>query len=134
MVNVFLAYSSKDRDKVELVIKNLLSLPGNYKLWYYQQNNRTDNPIQKLKASDLFVILITDSSLSSPFVQEETEEAINLIKSGFLKGFCPIIYDDTIDLTIDKRVHQYIKASNPDHTDSPENAAQIIIKAIQNIE
>lgn len=100
MVNIFLAYSSKDSDFVEEVVSNLYLPPDHYNLWYYHKDNAKimtmGQILNKIDAMDIFILILSANSMSSPSVQKEIKAAVNSEK---IKEICTIIIDDSISIT-----------------------------------
>ncbi|AET70820.1 hypothetical protein Desor_5445 [Desulfosporosinus orientis DSM 765] len=132
MLGIFFAYSHKDKEKLYNLIENLNSLKNYCELIYYQKtlpekNKKEDFFLKLLSEIDFFVVLLSDSSLESKYVQREISEAIRLCqcKPGNIKKIFPLIIDDTIDSS-DLRIHEYIKQQNVFRPTSMKSAAKII--------
>lgn len=108
MINIFLAYSSGDLAKFEMIVNNLQHLNNACNIWYYSPDSDTitmEEVIKrKLPKTDLFVVFITNNSLNSKHVQLEILEAKNLSKE-----ICPIIIDNSINVELDNRIPDFIK-------------------------
>ena len=101
MTKIFLSHSSKDKISfVNHVYKNLCRLFGEARViidqFSFEEGRRTTEEIASfIEQSDLIVLLISESSLSSEWVQEEYELAYSLYKSKNCQ-ICPIIIDKDI--------------------------------------
>lgn len=135
MINIFLSYSSRDKDTIKHIINNLSLIVAPHSLWHYEQtgnNNITmEEIIRKLLEVDLFILFISHNSLNSPYVQQELARAIELMKNGQIKEICPILLDNSININSDSRIPQCIKNNVVNQVKSPLNAVQIIEKVIQ---
>jgi|GEM_PF-3945848 hypothetical protein len=132
MFNIFLAYNHKDVEKLNNLIENLDSLKNYCKLIYYQRissdkNKKEDFFLKSISKVHFFVVLLSDSSLESKYVQREISEAITLCKckSGNIKKIFPLIIDDKIDSS-DNRIPEYIRQQNVFRSTSMKSAAKII--------
>lgn len=136
MFAVFFAYNHKDKEKLNNLIENLNSLKNYCKLIYYQRassegNKQEDFFLKSLSEVNFFVVLLSDSSLDSKYVQGEISEAIRLCKCkpGNIKKIFPLIIDAKIDST-DERIPEYIKQQNVFRPTSMKSAAQTIEEEI----
>ncbi|KUO77093.1 MAG: hypothetical protein APF81_09905 [Desulfosporosinus sp. BRH_c37] len=127
MITIFLSHSSKDIKDFETILNNLKPLNDYCHIRCYrsaiEKNITMEKIIKSLPEVDLFVVFISDNSLSSANVQKELSEAIRLSKLGNLREICPIIIDITANS--DSRIPEYIK-KNIYYAASPIRAAQII--------
>jgi len=121
MITIFLSHSSKDIKDFETILNNLKPLNDYCHIRCYR--SAIEKIIKSLPEVDLFVVFISDNSLSSANVQKELSEAIRLSKLGNLREICPIIIDITANS--DSRIPEYIK-KNIYYAASPIRAAQII--------
>lgn len=112
MANIFVAYSSLDKDIIESIIENII-LEADHTIWHYQQAKNhhlpKDKVIEKIAQMDIFVLFVSNNSLNSPYVQEEISAAIKFKKGSQLKEICPIIIDESINFLTDKRIPDLIK-------------------------
>jgi hypothetical protein len=128
MVEIFLSYSGADKDHINTIIENLNLTPSQYNLWYYNPNSKVsmDEVLKKrLPETDLFILIVSNNSLSSPNVQEELRRAIELTQKGQIKGLYPILIDSNINVEFDSRIPKYIE-SRIRPANSPIKAARII--------
>jgi len=129
MITIFLSHSSKDIKDFETILNNLKPLNDYCHIRCYrsaiEKNITMEKIIKSLPEVDLFVVFISDNSLSSANVQKELSEAIRLSKLGNLREICPIIIDISITVNSDSRIPKYIKKYIY-HASSPLRAAQII--------
>lgn len=134
MTNIFLSYSGKDKDTVETIINHLNLPPKLHKLWHYRQIDKTiismELIIEKIPEADIFILLITQNALDSPYVQQELAEAIEQIKKGNIKEICSISVDTGINPISDSRIPPFIR-NNIYYATLPINAAKIIKAVIQ---
>ncbi|MGY3558470.1 hypothetical protein ACVWXP_001739 [Bradyrhizobium sp. USDA 4463] len=80
---VFISYSWKDRSTADLVRANI---PDGFEVWIDHEQISPGDPISKkiqsgLTGSDYYVLLISESSLSSNWVQREIATAFDLANS-----------------------------------------------------
>ncbi|MDQ7095637.1 TIR domain-containing protein [Desulfosporosinus sp. PR] len=131
MIDVFLAYTQKDIEKLNNIIDNLNSLNSRCNLKYYQPSKDKESVdfLNSLNDVYLFVVLLSDNSLKSGPVQLEISEAIRLCQLGHIKKICPIIIDENID-DFDSRIPGYIKQNIIYHASSQILAAQIIEEVV----
>lgn len=134
MIKIFLSHSSKDKDNyVEIVAKKLLEKPELYALWCYDYRSEVgidpmDKIISKLGESDLFVMFISQYSLNSPFVIQETDEAIKLLKKGSIRRIEAILIDSTINQCTDERIPKHFMENPIKYIKNPLSAACFIEK------
>jgi hypothetical protein len=131
MQRVFLSHSSKDKDSyVRIVANKLIEKLGEDSIVLdeltFQEGRRIIDEIKEsLKTTDLFVIFISDNSLTSDWVQNELEEAYNLWQNKNVKQICPIIIDSKIKYD-DSRIPIWMKDYNLQFIRAPKKAAQVI--------
>ncbi|EGW40479.1 TIR domain-containing protein [Desulfosporosinus sp. OT] len=130
MINIFLAYCSKDKTLFATILDNLQPLSKCCEFWYYNQDSdpiTMDEIIKtKLPRTDLFVVFITNNSLNSDHIQREIFEAKNLSKE-----ICPIIIDNSITANSDARIPEFINSIY--YASPPINAIQIIEDELEKI-
>lgn len=80
MAKFFISYSRKDRLFVDLLIPMLLPVYGNDSVWFDAQILGGDEwwelILREIRACDIFLMLISDDSLQSPYCQDECREAL----------------------------------------------------------
>jgi hypothetical protein len=125
MLNIFLAYSSKDIEIVEEIIR-IINLPSDqYDLLYFHKYNPNilsmDQIMEKIPAMDVFILLLSINSLKSKYVNLEYSKAL---KSEKIKEICRIVIND-IDL---KHVYEVLdcKSDNIFVANTSYSAAEII--------
>ena len=113
MTKIFLSHSSKDKITfVNYVYKNLCKLFGEARVvidqFSFEEGRRTAEEIASfIEQSDLIVLLISESALSSEWVQKEYELAYSLFNSKNCQ-ICPIIIDNDIKYS-DSRIPNWLK-------------------------
>lgn len=132
MINIFIAYNQKDKEKLNNLVENLNSLKNCWRLLYYQpaksDKSHKEDFLESLINVYFFVVLISDNSLNSKYVQSEISEAIRLCKLGNIKKICSLIIDDKIDSS-DNRIPEYLN-QNIFCPTSMKSAAQIIAEGV----
>jgi hypothetical protein len=109
---VFLSYSSKDKavaDRISGILKKL-----NYEVWIDSDKIRPGEQIstkisEGLKATDYFLLLISENSNQSPWVKQEVATAFRLSNEKKL-AFVPVVLDDA-SVPFELEGVLYIKAS-----------------------
>lgn len=97
MLKVFLSYSSKQKNYVEIVAKNLGKSNIIFDKWTFEEGNKTiDEIFQGLSETGVFVLFISNEALESEWIKKEIENAYTLIKAGNIKRLYPIIIDNII--------------------------------------
>lgn len=127
MIEIFLSYSRTDKNTIDATINRLNLSASKYKLWYYNPISKMsmEEILEKLSATDLFILMASDNSLNSPYVQKELDKAIRLTQEGIIKGIYPILIDNKINVEVDNRIPGCIK-SRFSSAASPAKAAKII--------
>jgi|GEM_PF-5513072 hypothetical protein len=96
MTRVFFAYSGLDRTILETILKDLKLSKEHYYIWYYQPG-MNDVPMEKIgeviATMDIFLLLLTENSLSSHNVQAELEIAFS---EHHIKEIYSILIDDRL--------------------------------------
>lgn len=108
MAKAFLSHSSKDKEIVRKVAKQL----GNKncvldEISFDPGRNTLVQIFNELDSSDIFVLFISDDSLNSPWVKKEIQKAKENLRSEFLERIIPIIIDAKIDYS-DSRIPKWI--------------------------
>jgi len=90
---------------------NLSPLSSKYNIWYYDQNSKItmEEVLEKLNYTDLFILVVSNYSLNSKYVQKEIDHAIQLTKEGQIRGLYSILIDKSIDISSDDRLPNYLK-------------------------
>ncbi len=130
MINIFLAYSGRDK---ELIVDNIIVeleaqlSPHHYKLWYYHKEGlgllTMDSILKKLSEMDLFIIFITENSMSSPFVKIELDTAMT---EKNISGIYGINIDCCINPQTDQRISDRIRQNIYDSRSEKETILKII--------
>jgi hypothetical protein len=110
MVKCFLSHSSSDKKSyVEIVAKKLGYHKCVYDEFTFEEGMKSLEEILKgLNKSDLFVIFISEFSLTSDWVKEEIIEAKNSLEKGEIKKIFPIIIDKNITY-LDQRIPDWMR-------------------------
>ncbi|WP_286908749.1 TIR domain-containing protein [Clostridium sp. UBA1652] len=111
MIDIFLSYSSYDKFNINIMDDNLSPLSSKYNIWYYDQNSKItmEEVLEKLNYTDLFILVVSNYSLNSKYVQKEIDHAIQLTKEGQIRGLYSILIDKSIDISSDDRLPNYLK-------------------------
>ncbi len=131
MSKVFLSHSSKDKEKyVRKVYEKLKKSIGSDNIIIdeasFQEGRDTEREIKyHLERTDLFVIFLSENSLSSEWVKSEIKKIDNLRKDNEIE-ICPIIIDEKIRYD-DKRIPKWMKRGyNIQLIKAPTKSASII--------
>lgn len=132
MPKVFLSHSSKDKESyVSIVAEKLIKHIGEESVILdeisFQPGRRTIEEIERgLNETDLFVIFLSQSSLSSEWVKKELFKANVLWKKEKLIQICPIIIDEAIKYD-NPLIPEWLKENyNLRYISRPTKAEQII--------
>src|SRR5579859_5315052 len=83
-MNIFISYSSKDRDKVKLLTEDIEALDYTILMDRNSPHTRTEtwwnNILDDIRQCDLFIVAVTHSSLTSEFCQHQYRYAYVLHK------------------------------------------------------
>lgn len=127
MIKCFLSHSSKDKNYVHIVSKNLKK---NFKIIDdedFLQGEITKKEIIKfLEITTIFVFFISRSSLDSNWVREEINYAKELFDKGHIKKIIPIIIDKGISHADSKLPEWLSDEYNIQYIPSPNYAVKII--------
>lgn len=98
MIRAFLSHSSKDKGRYVRELANQLGKENIvYDEFTFEEGEKTlDEILEGLDKSQLFVLLISDSSLVSEWVQREINEAKRLNNQNKIEKVFPIIIDENI--------------------------------------
>ncbi len=125
MINVFLAYSSFDRNILLTILDDLKLSQERYYLWYYLPG-KNDVPMEKIHEviadMDIFLLLLSENSLHSPNVQKELGLAF---EEKQIKEICPITVDNCLKEDTDIKIPEFIK-ENIYYSNPMISAARII--------
>lgn len=110
MARAFVSYSSVHRPFVEALVKNLGSFLHVDYISFEEGEKIADEIHLHISKSDLFLFLISDAALKSPWVQSEVALAKEKLDGGSLKKVYPIIIDGT--LHDDKRIPVWLQEKN----------------------
>lgn len=130
MMQIFLSYSRMDKNQIAAILNNLKLSSANYEIWYYNPASGLSMKeiLERLCCTDLFILIASDNSLASPYVQAELCRAIELTKAGLIKAIYPILIDKKINIELDQRIPAFIKSSF-----SPAASPVIAAKLIEEI-
>lgn len=107
---VFLSHSSKQKD----IVSKIAEAIGRNSCVYDNYDFESGLPIMEeilegLNNTDLFVIFISSDALNSEWVRRELSEAEKLEKKGTLKQILPLLVDESIDVSKDKRIPEFLR-------------------------
>ena len=130
MINIFLAYSGRDKelivDKIIVELEAQLS-PHHYRFWYYHKEGlgylTMDSILKKLSEMDLFIFFITENSMNTPFVKLELDTAMT---EKNISGIYGINIDCCINSQTDKRISDSIRLNILDSRSEKETILKII--------
>lgn len=97
MLKAFLSHSSKNKDYVEKIAKELTQNWCTYDSFTFEFATKTkDEIIKHIKEDSIFVVFLSDKALESTWVKDELELVYKELKNGYSKRIMPIIVDDSI--------------------------------------
>lgn len=134
MIRIFLAYSSKDKDKfINYVAENLKQNSEHYIIWYYEDfkslyDSSINYFLEKLDETELFVVFISSHSLTSIHVEKEIDKAIRLHRNNSIKKILPLLIDSTLDPDKDQRILEFFESYDLEYVKTPFNAVSAIEK------
>jgi tetratricopeptide (TPR) repeat protein len=110
MIKAFLSHSSKDKDSYVRPVANWLGKENIiYDEFTFEEGEKNlDLILEGLEESELFVIFISENSLSSKWVKREISESKKIIDSGKLLRILPIVIDNKIKYD-DKRIPKWLR-------------------------
>jgi len=109
MLKAFLSHSSQDKGYVESVATHLTTNWCIYDTFSFEEASLTAEEIVKyIEESSIFVFFISESSLTSEWVQKELLKIHELTSNGDFKKILPIIIDDKITYK-HKLIPQWLK-------------------------
>ena len=109
MSKAFLSHSSKDKELVEKIARQLGNNNCHYDKFSFEAGALTLNEIfQKLNDTDIFVLFISDSALKSSWVKKEITYAKVLLNKKQIDRIFPIIIDKSINHN-DTRIPLWIR-------------------------
>ncbi|MBK7107406.1 MAG: toll/interleukin-1 receptor domain-containing protein [Ignavibacteriae bacterium] len=130
MPKAFLSHASKQKFYVEKVASILGQDKIIYDVFTFEEGNKTiDEIFIGLEQSDVFVLFISNEALESEWVKKEIFNAEILIKENQIKGFYPIIIDNTKHS--DTRIPEWIKEYNLRNVSKPTKAAERILQKLR---
>lgn len=131
-MRVFVSHSSKDKDFfVRPFVENLKKVTGSQQIVFdemtFEDGTKTVHEIDYwLSKTDLFVLLISDYSLKSEWVQKEILESYKLEENPmFSQRIYPVIIDSNITFA-DPRIPEWLRAYNIRTNRSPKKLAKSI--------
>ena len=75
----------------------------------FEEGNKIDDEMKnKIKNADMFVLFLSKDSIKSKNVQLELDYVLRLVVSDNII-FCPILIDDTLDISSDLKDYEWIK-------------------------
>src|SRR4030042_2308859 len=134
MLKAYLSHSSKQKGYVEIVAKQLGKSNIVFDKWTFEEGNKTiDEIFQGLSETGVFVLFISNEALESKWVKTEIEKAYELIKTGNIKRFYPIIIDDKIKYD-DNRIPQWIQENyNLKYVSKPTKSCERIKQILKTL-
>lgn len=110
MNRAFLSHSSKQKELVRLVANNLGKARCVFDAYEFESGMPIlDEIIKGINSSDIFVFFISNDALNSEWVQKEITGIKNLIDTGIGKKFYPILVDNSIEVSSDSRIPEWIR-------------------------
>lgn len=128
MIKCFLSHSSKDKDSyVRIVAKKLRAETKIFDEETFEAGmSPSEEIINGLDSTSLFVIFISNTALNSDWVKKELEIAKQKVDEGKIDRIYPIIVDETINFN-DVRIPEWMKSGiNIQHIRQPTIAARKI--------
>ncbi|MBU1087162.1 MAG: toll/interleukin-1 receptor domain-containing protein [Candidatus Omnitrophica bacterium] len=134
MPKAFLSHSSKDKGFVEFVAKQLHQINCIYDKETFEEGMKTFEEIEKgLGQSDVFVVFLSESSLTSGWVKAEMDKAYVAQGEGVLKRIYPIIIDSSV-LHSDERIPLWMRTEyNLQYVGRPTVAARRITQRLREV-
>lgn len=132
MTKVFLSHSSKQKGYVEVIANKLGKFNIVYDAWTFEAGNKTlDEIYQGIDSTGIFVYLISDEALNSPWVQKEINKADEYLRNGKLKRFLPLLIDHNVKHT-DSRIPEWIRDEyNLKYISKPTKSYDLIKQALR---
>ena len=139
MRKVFISHSSKDKEHfVRPLVNHLKKSLGEDRLVYdeltFEAGAKSIEEIKRLmEKTDLFVLLLSNNSLSSKWVKQEITWAQTL-DSDFIdeQRILPVIIDDVTKYS-DKEIPKWLKNYNLKRVKSPSKLSRIIFSRVTEI-
>lgn len=135
MIKCFLSHSSSDKDRYVRIVKELLRKGATI----YDEDtfeagmSPSEEIINGLDETSIFVIFISESALESKWVKDELSMAKEKVDSGKIDRIYPIIIDEGITFA-DKRIPQWMKEGfNIQHIRQPKVAARKVNSRIREL-
>lgn len=135
MIKCFLSHSSQDKDRyVRLVAKKIKAETKIFDEETFEAGmSPSEEIINGLDDTSLFVIFISESALKSKWVKDELKQAKEKVDAGFIDRIYPIIIDESITFQ-DKRIPSWMKKGlNIQHIRQPNIAARKINSRLREI-
>ena len=135
MIKCFLSHSSSDKERYVRIVKNLLRTGS---IIYDEDTfeagmSPSEEIINGLDETSIFVIFISESALESRWVRDELFIAKTKVDSGKIDRIYPIIIDESITFE-DKRIPEWMKEGfNIQHIRQPKVAARKINSRIREL-
>jgi hypothetical protein len=109
MAKAFLSHSSKDKELVEKIAIQLGKNNVHYDKFTFEAGNVTlDEIFRGLADTDVFVLFISEATLTSAWVEKEISQAKILNADKRIGRIFPIIIDNSVDHT-DDRIPEWIR-------------------------
>ncbi|MGR5145556.1 TIR domain-containing protein [Photobacterium alginatilyticum] len=135
MIKCFLSHSSKDKESFVRIVKNEIKKEATiYDEDTFEKGMKPiDEIMSGLEDSSLFVIFLSEASLSSEWVEIELNKAKELLDDNIIQRIYPIIIDKNITYE-DKRIPEWMqKDLNVQHIQQPKVAARKINQRLREI-
>lgn len=130
MIKIFLSHSSKDKESYVRNVANWLD--KNHIIYdefsFEQGEKNLDEILRLLDETSIFVVFISEDSLSSEWVQLEMSEAKSRLDAGLIKQIFPIVIDGNISYQ-DSRIPEWLRN---DYNLRPIKKAKLAATRIQN--
>lgn len=99
----------------------------------FEEGNKLDDEMKnKIKSADMFVLFLSKNSISSKNVQLELDYVLRLVASNRIL-FCPILIDDSFDISSDLEEYEWIKDYLLTLTTNVPRIKRVIIQKIRSL-
>ena len=109
MAKAFLSHSSKDKQLIDKIAKQLGKNNCHYDTLTFEAGRRAiQEIIDGLEDTDIFIIFLSDTALESKWVKKELTHAKKLLSQEAIERVFPLIIDKSITYD-DPRIPAWIK-------------------------
>lgn len=110
MSRAFLSHSSKQKHLVSQIASNLGKSKCVFDSYEFEAGMPIlDEILKGLENTELFVLFISEDALESEWVQKEISETEKNLENNTTKNFYPILIDNSISISSDERIPNWIK-------------------------